>query len=203
MNEDILVNVTPFEVRVALVQQGAVQLASGIVHAELLAQRIQAVLASGPQFPRHAQGVDDAGTELVDGIHLGQPQFEIEEADVERGVVDHQFGIADEIRELAGDRRKPWFVGEKVVGEAMDRDRPGVDRAFRIEIDMEAAAGRLAPDQFDATDLDHAVPGPMIEARGLGIQHDLLHLTRSRASVRCPDAPRRRPVRSRDARHAP
>ncbi len=47
--------------------------------------------------------------------------------------------------------------------------------ALGVEVGVEMVAGAHVVEQLDAADLDHAVPGERVEARGLGIKNDLAH----------------------------
>ncbi|BBC71461.1 hypothetical protein AEB_P0593 [Altererythrobacter sp. B11] len=46
---------------------------------------------------------------------------------------------------------------------------------LRIEIGVEIAATGNAIEEFDAADLNHAIPGPWIKARGFGVEDDFPH----------------------------
>src|SRR5262249_15537558 len=61
-------------------------------------------------------------------------------------------------------------VVEAVNPGGIDRHRP-----FRVDVFVELLAGREVVHQLDATDLDHAVAVPRVEASGLGIEDDFAH----------------------------
>jgi hypothetical protein len=187
------------------VQQGAVELPVRVVDAVLAAQRVERVALARAHVAGHLQRIDDAGADPVRTFHFGvaeQPEFVVEEFHVEAGVMDHQLGFADEVRQFGGDITELRFVGQEFVGQAVDA--LSLDRHFALGIDVavQASPGRLAADEFDAADLDDAVAVPGIQAGGLGVEYDLAHFS-FLFSVRCPGAPARRPARSRHGRHGP
>src|SRR3546814_19626064 len=71
---------------------------------ELLARELQRA-----QEPLHRQNGSTAA-----------PQFGVEEAHVERAVVDDQRCAADEVQELVADRLEQRFVGQEILGQPVD-----------------------------------------------------------------------------------
>jgi hypothetical protein len=69
-----------------------VQRAARVVDAQAVAQRIQAVALAGVHLLGHAQRVGHAAHEAGERGLAEQLQFLVQEADVERGVVDDDFG---------------------------------------------------------------------------------------------------------------
>jgi hypothetical protein len=133
---------------------------------------------------------------------LEQAELVVEEADVEGGVVDHQFGAADELDEVAGDLGELRLVGKEVVGQAVDA--LGIRHlAARVEVGMEALAGELPTHQFDAADFDDAIAGAEIQAGGFGIEDDFPHRPLPSAPVRRRAAPAHRRARSPGVRRGP
>jgi hypothetical protein len=105
-----------------------------------------------------------------------KPEFVVEEADVEGGVVDHQLGAANELDEIGDDLGELRLVGKEFVGQAVDLDRSLGHLAVGIDVGMEALSRQLAPAQFDTADFDDAVAGAEIQAGGLGIQDHFSHV---------------------------
>ncbi len=118
-------------------------------------------------------------------------QFGIDEADVEGGVVDHQRILADEGEELVDHRGEERLVGEELGGQAVDVERLDRHVAFGIEIDVEGLPGRDAVEYLDAADLHQPVAGERVEARGLGVEHDLTHRDVPSAALPAAFPPRR------------
>ncbi len=105
-------------------------------------------------------------------------EFRVEEADVEVGVVDHEFGAfheGEEFRRDVGERR---LRGEELVGDAVHRERARVDFAVRLQVAMPVAAGRPAVHELDAADLDDAVTFRDLESGRFGVKDDLAHGTK-------------------------
>jgi hypothetical protein len=105
----------------------------------------------------------------------GKCQFGIEEADVERCVVDDEFRAVDEFQQRGRDLGEPRLVLQAIQRQAVHRCRAFVDLAFGIEVTVEGAFGDLAPVQLDGRDFDDAMPLPGIETRGFRVQYDLPH----------------------------
>src|SRR5687768_2970384 len=108
-----------------------------------------------------------------------QGKLVIEEADVEVGVVDDELGAAHEVEELVAHLREQGLAGEEFAGQPGDLLRARLHVALRIEVALEAAPGRAALEQLDATDLDDAIALFPRQAGRLGIQHHLPHQSRS------------------------
>ncbi len=151
-------------------------IAPRIVNAVTLAQGIKAValprvhLASDHQRIQHLRHLCNT--------HIGpaqQVQFVVEESDIERRIVDDQFGACDIFQEVIDNRGEPWFVLQFFVGDAMHIDRALIDFAIGVEIVVEIIAGPPAIDQLHATDFDNAMTIQRIKARGFRIKYYLSH----------------------------
>ena len=155
------------------IDQRTVFVAHGEIDLEALAQGIEAGPGAGKFLAGDQHGIDRAG--VVDRVAAGARQLGIDEFQVERGVVDDQRRVADEIQKSVGDVGEPVLAGEEIVRQAVDRE--GVLRhvAFRIEINVKFPAGRQVVLQFDGADLDDPVAGGRIEAGGFGVEDDLTH----------------------------
>ena len=153
------------------VEQGAVQLAPRVVHTVTLAQRIQVVALPRMPFARHQQGIEDrAVLGQVGALGLGQQgEFVVEEADIERRVVDDQLRIPDEVEEFIGHVLEARLANEVLVPDPVHGDRAFVDLAVRLQVDVEMPPGRAPADQLDTADFDDAVPVGDRHASGFGV----------------------------------
>lgn len=59
--------------------------------------------------------------------------------------MDDQLGAADEFEEIVGDLAEARLVLQVFVGDAVDGDRPFVDLAIGLQVDVEVATGQAAP----------------------------------------------------------
>ena len=103
-------------------------------------------------------------------------QFGVEEAGVERRVVDDQLGAGDEFEKLVDDVGELRLVSEKVEGDAVDRGSSFVDLALGIDELVQVVAGRPAIDHLDAGYFDDAVTLAGIKPGGFGVENDLSHV---------------------------
>ena len=148
-----------------------------VIHAQALAQRVQRIALAGKTLPRHFQRILHAAA-LADRAITGQTrQFGIKESNVERGVVDDQFGAIDEGQEFVRDFGETRFIGEKFQGEAGDFLRAGFEFAIWMQILLIGPPGRAAFDHLDAADFDDAVALFPFQAGGFGIEDYFSHTT--------------------------
>jgi hypothetical protein len=105
--------------------------------------------------PRQEQGVDQPFTR--DRRPLQPRQLRIDEGNVERGVVDHQGRVGDEVEKLVHDVPEQRLVGEKLRGKAMNRERLLRHVAFRIDVAVKELSGRHPVEDLDAADFDDAI----------------------------------------------
>ena len=68
----------------------------------------------------------------LDRRHVQQREFGIQETDVERRVVDDEFGAAYEIEEFSCDVGKSRLVLQELKADSVNRQRAGIDVAFRL-----------------------------------------------------------------------
>ena len=73
------------------------------------------------------------------------------------------------------DFREFFVFGEKPARQSMHAKGFLGHIAFRVDIDVEGAAGRDQIADFDRADFDDAMPLGWIETRGLGVEHDFPH----------------------------
>ncbi len=86
-----------------------------------------------------------------------QGKFVVDEANVERCVVNDQLRALDELEEFIGDFGKPRLADQKFVGDTVNTDRAFVTFAIRLQVNVKMPTGQAATDQLDTTDLDDAV----------------------------------------------
>src|SRR5690606_16247038 len=187
------------------VQQRAVQLPLGVVHPVALAQGVQGVALSGMLVPGQQQGIHYR-TVVGHATVTAKPlQLGIDEAHVERGVVDHQLGAADEVHELVGHVGEQRLVRKKLVGDPVDLEGALFHLPLGIDVDMEVPAGQAPVEQLDTADLDDAMSFPYLDTRGFGIQNDRTHAPHSPSSwsLPLPGWPAGRPARSPDEHCGP
>src|SRR6185437_11900207 len=156
------------------VEERAVQRAPGVVHRVALAQRVEGVLLARMEVARELERIAD-GAEARERGPPDALELLVEERDVERRVVDEELGAFDELEELVGDVAEERLVGEVLEREAVHLARRGVDGALGIHVAMEMPAGRAAPVELEARELDDAVPRTRLEARRLRVQDDSSH----------------------------
>ena len=101
-----------------------------VVDLVALAQGVQAVALARMQIARHAQRVGDLRAVLGDGLQVHQPQLVVEEAHVERRVVDDQLGAADELEELVRHLAKPGLVLQELRAQPVHLQRARLDLAL-------------------------------------------------------------------------
>ena len=157
------------------IQQCPVHRPVRVVDAETFAQRVEAVALAGEHLARQRQRVDQSRVRLRATGGFRDPEFGVEEGDVERRVVDDPLGAAREREELRRYVAKTGLALEIVPRHPVDFGRAGVDLPFRIQSEVHGAARRPTVDQLQRGDLDDAVALPRIEARGFGVDDDLAH----------------------------
>jgi hypothetical protein len=99
----------------------------------------------------------------------------VEEADVERGVVDDHLGAGQKAQQVVGHLGELGLVGQKFIGQAVDAGGLLAALALGVEVDMAGLAGEPAVDHLDAADLDDAVAALGAQAGGFGVEEDLSH----------------------------
>ncbi len=102
-------------------------------------------------------------------------QFEVEEFQIELGIVDDKRRIGDEGKKIVGDRREDRRVGKLVRRQAVDPNRVFRDVAFGLHQRVEHPARRQMPDKLKAADLDDPVTIGRIETGGFGVEHNFAH----------------------------
>src|ERR1700739_2306872 len=84
----------------------------------------------------------------------GPFELGVDEAQIERGIVDHQRRIAEKGDQLVRGFREKYLVLEEFLAEAVDGECLRRHAALRIEIPVEGLTAGYAVDQLDAADLD-------------------------------------------------
>src|SRR5260221_6898344 len=156
--------------REASIEQRAVPGAVGVVHEVALAQRIERVLPAGVQLACKGQRIGDLGEVLRELAEPGAAELEIQELDVELGVMDDQLGAGDEIQELLrhlGEFRLGAQVFER---HAVYPGRAQVDVALGVEVSVELPLADVAREDLYTADFDDAVAKLGAESCGFGIK---------------------------------
>src|SRR5690606_52837 len=158
------------------VEQSTVQLALRIVDVIAIAQRVEIVLLAGVSLPRHDQRVDHLA-QLLDAYiaAVEQLQLVVEEADIEWGVVDDQFGAANEVQQLLDHMAEQRLIGDHFIGDAVHLHRRAVEFALGIDVLMKMPACQPAIDQFDTADFDQTVALAGFQTSCFGVERDLPH----------------------------
>ena len=143
------------------------------VDAKTAAQRIERRRRSGEFLPRDQQRIQRAREWQL--LMARRRQFGIQKLHVERGVMDHQLRIGDEIQKIAGDGGEFWFVAQEIIAQPMHLERLGRHEAFWIEILVIAAPGRQMVEQFHRADFHDSVALRRVQPGGFGIQHNFTH----------------------------
>jgi hypothetical protein len=146
-----------------------------VVDAIALAQRVEVVLLAGVQILGHPQGVADPVAYGVHRGHVEQCEFGVQETDIERGVVDDQFGSAHEVEKLDGHIGKAWFVEQELPADAMHRQGAGIDITVRVQVAVEVPVGEPPIAHLDAGDLDDAMAELVFQPGGFRIEKYLAH----------------------------
>ena len=163
--------------------QGPVQFTMLVVHAKSPAQRIQVVLLPWKLLASQLQGIENSRmVGKATQRRIDEPQFRIEEADIEARVMRNDFRAGNKAEECLDHISEAWLVEEEAVLNAMHCTRTFIDRAIRVQIHMPGAATRAPLEQFDTTDLDDPMAFPDLESGRFGIQYDLSHLISLAAS---------------------
>ena len=97
------------------------------------------------------------------------------EPDVERRIMDNEFGAADKQQELVGDIGETRLVSQELIGYPMHFRGAGIDFPVRLNILVIGVAGDASIHQLDAADFDDTVPLGRVKPRGFGIKDDLSH----------------------------
>src|SRR5579863_6647925 len=123
--------------------------------------------------PREQQGIDQPVPQdrrSFDPVELG-----IDEADIERSIVDHQRRVGNERQEVIDLFLKQRLVRKKLArepvhGEGLRRHVP-----LGIEITMKGLPGRHTVEDLDTANFDQPIATQGIEAGGFGIENDFAH----------------------------
>lgn len=159
------------------IEQSPVQLASRRIDVVPLRERIEIVALPGVQAARELQRIQYVAVfAYIRWQMLESPELMIHEGDVEVRVVDDELRAAEELDELIGNVCKQRLVLQKVVVDAMDFERAGVDRTLGIDVAMESAARRPPILELDGSDFDDSMTGSSLEPGRFGIKHYLAQI---------------------------
>jgi hypothetical protein len=126
-------------------------------------------------LPRERQGVEHPAGVADLLLKLDAREFGIQEGDIERGVVDDELRVADELQELGMHLAEPRLLRQGLARQTVHLLGALVDVALRIQVLMIGAAGEPPIDELHAADLDDPVLLLDLEAGGLGVEDDLAH----------------------------
>src|SRR3954471_13033398 len=155
------------------VEQRAMLHAMAAVDPEAHAQGVEAMLGAGVPGPRQSKGVHHPAH--GDCRPAAFFELEVQEAEVEAGIVRSKRGILDEVEELLDFFRKARLVRQEDGRKAVHH--LGLERhvAIGIEIGVKMAPRLDAGINLDTADLAHAIAPARIQAGGLGVENDLAH----------------------------
>ena len=118
------------------------QIAPRIIHAQSLAQRIEAVALAWIAIARHLQRIQHAAavgnaTQTL----LQRGEFGVEKAHVEASVVDDQLGAIDKRQKLLDHVGEQRLVEQKLILDTGDLPRAFVHRPTGVEVGLVVASG--------------------------------------------------------------
>ena len=130
---------------------------AGVVDIVALAQGIQAVALARVQVARHLQRIQHGAVvdEAVLAAHQGE--FVVDEADVERRVVNDQFRARHEGQEIVDHVLESRLVGEEFPADAVHFERAVLDLAAGVQVLVVPVLADAPVDQFDAADFNDPV----------------------------------------------
>lgn len=155
------------------IEQRAVLHAMAAVDTEADAEGVEAVLRSWMLRTRKREGVDHAAH-----AHRGTTaafELDIQEAEIECGIVCDQRRIFDEVEELLDFLEEARLVRKEDRRKTVDCLRIARHLPFGIEISVEMPASFDAVVNLYAADLDHAVTTGGAQASSLSVENDLPH----------------------------
>src|SRR5437879_12162498 len=139
------------------------QRAVGMIDEIALAKRVEAVPLARMQLAREGERIGDLRHVLAEPAEPGDAELQVEELDVEVGVVDDQLGALNEVQEGAGDVGKARLVGEKLGRQPVHLERALLDLALRVQVHVEMPRADAAAEDLHAAELDHPVAEPRSE----------------------------------------
>ena len=144
-----------------------------VVDTEAAAERVKAGGGAGKFLSGDSERID--GAVKRDRGFVKPAQLGIDELHVETGVMDHQFGVADEGDEIVSDGGEDRLFRKSLGGKAMNLERLGRHVAFGVDILMIDPARRHVVHQLDAADFHDPVAVMRVETGRLRVHHDLTH----------------------------
>lgn len=157
------------------VYQCAVQDTLAAVYFVAFAQGIEVGFLAGVEFFGHGEGVGN-GADAVDGGEADTGKFGVEEADVEFGVVDDEFGAFEVVVDLLGDLGEYGFAFQRFERYAVDSVGFLGDVALGVDVEVEVLVGEAAVDHFETGKFDDAVGVfgvGVVKTGGFGVEDDL------------------------------
>src|SRR5690606_18463515 len=101
--------------------------------------------------------IDDATAAAAKRSLAQARQLRVDEADVERGVVDDDLRAVAEGKELVDDVGEARLVAQVLERHAVHLRGGGIDLALRVEVEVQVALREPPADHFHAGDLDDPV----------------------------------------------
>src|SRR5450830_736788 len=127
------------------------------------------------QFLGLRQGVDYAAEVAGEIGQVQQLEFVIQKAQVERRVVDDDFGALDVLAQLLDNLTKLRLIAQEFAGQAVDVQRALFRLTFRIDVEVEIIPRQHAVVQLNAADFQDAVAQLGIDTGSFSIEDDLAH----------------------------
>ena len=156
------------------VEKRAVLGAPAVVDPIARAERIERIRTGRMAPPGELQRIEHLL--VADRRQAEALELHVDEAHVERRIVDDQRRIPDEIHEIVGEVGEEGLVGQKFLGQAVDVEGLRRHVALWIDVDVIGLARGNVVHQLDAADLHQPVAAARVKAGRFGIEHDLAHI---------------------------
>src|SRR5690554_309622 len=158
------------------VQQGAVQFPVAIVYPQAATEFVQTDPGPGILLARQCEGIQNGAVVFHTPV-LATEQFEfvVDKANVESGVMDHQFRAGNKLHKLIDNLRKYGLVCQEFVTDAVNRQGAFIHFPVWLDILVVITLGDSAIDDFHTADFDDAVPFAGIQTGRFRIQYNLTH----------------------------
>ena len=108
-------------------------------------------------FAGKGERIGDAGDEVREAPQPRPTELQVEELDVELGVVDDDLGAGDEVEELARHLGKFRLRAQVLERQAVHPRRAEVDVTLRVQIGVEVPLADAPREDLDTADFDDAV----------------------------------------------
>ena len=122
-----------------------------------LAERIERVLPARMQLAREGERVGHLRGVLLEPPQARPAELEVEELEVEVGVVDQHLGAGDEIEELLGHIGELGLLPQVLERQAVHARRAEVDIALGIQVGVKVPLCDAPREDLHTADFDDAV----------------------------------------------